>query len=430
MLNRLFLAFQSEGYTWLWLAGLLRGFAMITGSLAQGWLILELTDVGDGGSPFWVGAGAGVMGLTILCTAPLGGWVADRFDRRRVLLAIEAITFSASLLLALLILSDVVRLWHVVGLAVANGVNMALGMPARNTLTYDLVGREALLNATAANFTTMSITRMIAPALAGIIISLYGVEWCYFFMTGTSTLAAVCLLRVPRRPRAASSGGAMWGQLKEGLAVAMRPGLMRSLLLMSPVVEVFGFSYNVMLPVMAREVLDAGAAGLGILGSASGVGSFIGAIAVASRGNFARKGLLVVGASAFFGLFLVLFAISPWLYVSAAFVAMAGAMATAYDVSLNTLLQTLAPEDARGRIMGMLVFTYGISPLGGFQAGLIASFVGAPFAIGLGGALLMVNALRIAPLAGRILAWESGAEEKPSLWQGGSEDKVEPGSPL
>ncbi len=380
---------------------------MAMGVLTQSWLILELTDTGSGGSPFWVGAGAGIMGATTLLIAPIGGWLADRFDRRSILILLDFLTLVASIVLFALIAYDLVRMWHVGVLAVSRGIAMAWGMPARNALTFDIVGRDVLLNATAANFTTQGLSRIIGPALLGIIIGSFGIEWCYLFMAITSFLSILCLLNIGVRNQDNIVNNNILSEIREALNIAMKPGLVRSLLLMSPIIEIFGFSYQVMLPVMAREVLQVGPEGLGLLGSSAGLGSLAGAILVASFGNYQKKGMLLILAAGGFGLFLALFALSNILYVSALFICLAGAMATIYDVNMSTLLQSLSPDRTRGRIMGLLVLTYGISPLGGFQAGIIASMASAPFAIFVGGAMLVLNSLRCRNLMRQIIEYEA-----------------------
>tara|TARA_B100000686_G_scaffold281409_1_gene303109 strand:+ start:104 stop:1255 length:1152 start_codon:yes stop_codon:yes gene_type:complete len=383
---------------------------MAMGVLTQSWLILELTDTGSGGSPFWVGAGAGVMGATTLMIAPVGGWLADRFDRRLILVLLDFLTLLTSVALFMLIAFDLVEMWHVGVLAISRGIAMAWGMPARNALTFDLVGRDVLLNATAANFTTQGLSRIIGPALMGIIIGRAGIEWCYLFMAITSLLSILCLLNISASNQDKIVQNRILSDIKEALNIAMKPGLVRSLLLMSPIIEIFGFSYQVMLPVMAREVLQVGPEGLGILGSSAGLGSLAGAVLVASFGNYRKKGMLLIVSTGGFGLFLALFAVSEILYISAVFICLAGAMATIYDVNMSTLLQSLSPDRTRGRIMGLLVLTYGISPLGGFQAGIIASMVSAPFAIFIGGSMLVLNSFRCRSLMKRIIEYETDSK--------------------
>ena len=161
---------------------------------------------------------------------------------------------------------------------------------------------------------------------------------------------------------------------------------------------------------MAREVLQVGPEGLGILGSSAGLGSLAGAVLVASFGNYRKKGMLLIVSTGGFGLFLALFAVSEILYISAVFICLAGAMATIYDVNMSTLLQSLSPDRTRGRIMGLLVLTYGISPLGGFQAGIIASMVSAPFAIFIGGSMLVLNSFRCRSLMKRIIEYETDSK--------------------
>ena len=223
-------------------------------------------------------------------------------------------------------------------------------------------------------------------------------------------MSILCLLNISASKQDKIVQNRILSDIKEALNIAMKPGLVRSLLLMSPIIEIFGFSYQVMLPVMAREVLQVGPEGLGILGSSAGLGSLAGAVLGASFGNYRKKGMLLIVSTGGFGLFLALFAVSEILYISAVFICLAGAMATIYDVNMSTLLQSLSPDRTRGRIMGLLVLTYGISPLGGFQAGIIASMVSAPFAIFIGGSMLVLNSFRCRSLMKRIIEYETDSK--------------------
>ncbi|MBI4233528.1 MAG: MFS transporter [Chloroflexi bacterium] len=391
---RFLLAFRHTGYPWFWGNVLAVSSASTLEVMAQGWLVLEITD-----SPLWVGIAAGLRGLSTLLFSLPGGVLADRVDRRRLLAVGQGVNGLVALALAMLTLTGAIQLWHILVAAFLYGTVMAMLWPARNALVFDLVGRRALLNANAANFMAMSAMRIVSPLAGGLLIAATGVSSAYFLICTAYAIALGLLVRVPRQLGGPQGGQPVLGVLQGAIESAFRPGVLRSLLFMSLLTEVFGFSYHFMLPVMARDVLRVGASGLGLLTSAGGAGGLAATLLVASLGDVRWKGVLLVAAAAGFGLFLVLFAASPWFPLSLVLLGMAAAMAATYDTALGTLLQSIVPDRMRGRTMGLYVFTFGFTPLGGFQAGAIAGFLGAPIAIAVGGALVVANALRLLPLA-------------------------------
>ena len=403
----LFLLLRTNGFGWLLTNSFFSGFGNILEILAVGWLVLDKTD-----SPFLVGLVTALRGVGLVFLAPLGGVIADKVDRRKLLTLVTLANAVNTLIMGLLIITDVVTLWQIMLLVGLQGLTWSIRMPVRNTLAYDLVGRRRALNAVSANFLAMQSTRIVGPVTAGLIISGYGVGEAYLVASASHFVSIGALLLVPRPPSSYVGGGSTLHNLREGLAHVIGNGPVRSLFSLVLVTEALGFSYQAMLPVMARDFLHVGATGLGFLAAGFGAGAVVAAFVITNLGDFKSKGWLLVGGAFCFGLFLVLFAFSRSYPLSIALLALAGASGVAYDSSAAALLQMLVPDNMRGRVMGVYGSFIGTSPMGGLQAGAVAALVSAPFAVGLGGTLVALNALRLVRLAPRMPEMEAQAREE------------------
>ncbi len=389
--QRLLIAFRHQGYPLLWTNTIFTSVGFWLEIIAQGWLVLQLTD-----SAFWVGAVAGARGLGILSLGIFGGTIADQVDRRKLIIFVQAIGMVLAITMGVLTATGLVQLWHILALSWVQGASLALIMPSRNALTYDLVGREVLLNAMAANYWGMNITRVVGPSAAGVIVATMGVSGCYFLMGASNAVGIAAISLVPTIKKGPGGSGTFWQNLKAGIAYVLGHNTIRVLLASELLMDAFAFSHMFMLPVFARDVLKVGPLGLGLLMSASGIGAMISAATVASLGDFHYKGRLLLGAMFAFGASLALFSASPWFGLSLAFIFVVGMSSAAYDTTMSTLLQSIVPDEMRGRVMGLYVLTWSMTPLGSFQAGAVASLLGVPFAVGLGGAVIAAYALGLA----------------------------------
>lgn len=393
-IGRFLLVFQSPGYGWLWGNFLFFWGGMSLSGIANGWLMVELTD-----SAFWVGLMAGVSGAVSVLFGLLTGALADRFDRRKLLMASQSANAMIALVIGLLdrfdaISAGLLLVW--VGLQALSGV---VQTPARNTLVADLVPRERLVNANAANFLALGIMRIPFAIAGGLIIQELSISACYFLTAGTLLLSVALLFRLPTPSRAIPKSAPLHRTIAEGLRYSLKRGPIRSLLMLSVTTEGFGYSHAHMLPIMAKKVLNVGSSGYGELVAATAAGQLVVNLVLASRRDIQSKGWMTIGATLGYGLFLLLFALSASFPLSLALLFVAGGFGIAYDVGLVTLLQATVTDQYRGRVMGVYTQTLGANTLGGFQAGAVASVLGAPFAIGLGGSLVMANALRLVRLA-------------------------------
>ena len=389
--SRLFLAFEVVQFRWLWSSILFSSMSMGVRMLAQGWLVLEITD-----SPFWVGLVAGLQGLGLVGFGAFGGTIVDRFDKRKVLATVHFIGGSTAILTGVLFITGHIELWHMLVFSLIQGLLMATQLPASNSLAYQIVGPQRLLNAMATRLVAMNISRVIGSLIAGALISQYGVGSSYIFAGAGSLVGMGFLWFIRGSFQAPSKRDPFWQATSQGLKYIWGATNIRRLLLLSLFMEAFGFSHFVMMPVMARDVLHVGPAGLGYLSAASGIGSTLSTITVAGLGDFKNKGTLLTGTAIGAGVSLVLFAFSPWFAVSMVMVALAGGSLMAYDVTMGTMLQLLSYDEMRGRVLGIYGLTFGFTPVGGFFAGSVAAALSASIAVAMGGIIIIAYVASIA----------------------------------
>ena len=399
------LILRNPRFRLLWGSGAVGGFAATMFLMAHGWLVLKLTD-----SPFWVGAAAGMGGLGLMLFSTLGGVVADRTSRRNLVVGGGLAQAGLALGVAALIFLDRVEPWQVLAVALLVGVVDALRLPAFMALTADVVGRGMLLKANAAHFAALGAAGILSPLVAGTLVSLWGIEWVYVTMGGAYLVGSAVLLAMPDPSRVpkdeAVTREAPWRSMKEGVAYVFSTPAVRGLILMELVAEVFGWAHIWMLPVMARDVLEVGASGLGYLMSASFAGLLVTTLIISSVGESKNKGRAAVIGYAGFGLFLVLFAASRHFPLSLVLIALAYGLEAVYEATLHTLVQTIVPDQMRGRVISFQTTSWGLTGVSGFHTGAIASRLGAPVAIAIGGGVVVLNALRLWPSIGRLRGWD------------------------
>jgi len=349
---------------------------------AQSWLVYRLT-----GSSLSLGLVGFAGQFPVFVLAIFGGVMADRLSRRSVLIGTQAAALVQAALLAWLTLAGHIQVWQVMVLAVFLGVVNAVDMPTRQSFIVELVGKEDLHNAIALNSSMFNSARILGPSVAGVMLAAVGEGWC-FSLNALSFLAViVCLLRMgaPAKP-AVRSNASLREHLREGFAYAWRTREVRTILLLLGVSSIIGMSYVVLMPVFAEEILHSGPRGLGLLMAATGCGSLCGALLLASRresrgiGRFAYFGMLAFGAS------LVLFAQSPSFWLSACLLLPVGFSMIVSMAAANTMLQTLCPDELRGRVMALYSMVFmGMAPIGALLSGSLAHMFGAKATVTAGG---------------------------------------------
>ena len=352
-------------------------------AVALGWLVLEITN-----SPFAVGLTQAFRSLGVLLFTVYAGVIVDRVDKRRLIVWTQALQMLEALALAALVWTGRVTTSQVLVLALLFGIVNAFDIPARQAFIAELVGKEDLMNAIALNSSMFNAARIVGPAVAGVLIGVAGVGMC-FFLNGVSYVAVIAgllAMRLPpfvTRPMPPSA----WEGVRQAVAFIRGDTRVWVLVVLVAVFSVFGFPFIVLMPVVARDVLHTDARGYGLLMAAVGIGAMLGALGLALRGARVRKGPVLLEGGAAFGVLLVLFAAVRSVGVALALLALVGCAMIVTTALANTMLQTLVPDELRGRVMAFYAFVFvGMAPLGAFQAGLVAEHTGAPVAIALGGA--------------------------------------------
>lgn len=365
-------------------------------SMAQAWLVYRLS-----GSPLVLGVLWTMRFGPSLVLAPLAGVVADRVPRRTLVLATQAASLLQASLLAALSLTGAVRTWQVLSLALLQGVVDTLDMPARQTLQMDLVGAEDLQSAVSLNSSAFNLARMIGPALAGIVVSEFGEGVCFAVnaVSYLAVLVALFALRAPAAPAAAPRS--LSSELLEGFRHALADARIRRVLVAVTVVSVLGMSYSSLLPVLAGDVLRAGARGYGTLLAGAGLGAILGALTAAARSSRGLPRSATALGQAALGISLFGLAASTSLAPALASMVAIGFIIAVQLSSTNAFLQTTAPPHLRGRIISLYIWLFvGVSPLGGLAAGALAEHAGVACAIAVGGGGCLVGAALDA-IAGR-----------------------------
>ena len=396
--RRTLAAFAYRDFRVQWLGACTSSIGTWMQIVAQNWLVLSLTN-----SPFYLGLDAFLQQLPIMLFTLIGGVLADSRDRRRTLIASQYVQMATSATLAILMYLHAVQVWHILLLSFTTGLAQAFGGPAYQSLIPSLVDKKDLPNAVALNSIQFNIARVIGPLFFGATLVVFA-KWGYdepqamnacfalnalSFIVVISTLMA---LHVKHIPPAASKG--MRDELRGGLSYVRHHGSLVAFIVLAATTTFLGFSVLTFLPVFAQKVFHEGASTYSHLMAFSGAGSIVGALIIAWLGKFKRMGLTALLMQAFYGIFIVAFAASRLLWLSDILLFFTGASLMMVFSTVTSLVQLLAPNEMRGRVMSiyMLAFRGGM-PLGSLVSGYFATLVGAPLVIGVNGVLLVVVAV-------------------------------------
>jgi MFS family permease len=350
-------------------------------SIAESWLVYRLT-----GSALLLGAAGFASQIPVFLVAPVGGIVADRFNRQRIVIGTQISSMILALIFATLTLTHLIRVWHIFVLAALLGVVNAFDIPARQSFLVDMVGKEDLMNAIALNSSMFNGARIIGPAVAGILVAKIGEGWCFLAnaLSYIAVIAGLWMMRVERPGRLAPHGPAL-AHLIEGYRFARHTAPIRALLLLLGLVSLVAMPYTVLMPVFADQILHGGARGLGILMGATGVGALLGALTLATRSGVLGLGRWVAFSCGGFGLSLMLFSFSRHFWLSVALLLPVGFCMMLGMASSNTLIQAMVPDHLRGRVMAMYTMMFmGMAPFGSLFAGALAEHLGAAFTVSVG----------------------------------------------
>ncbi|HET9581990.1 MAG TPA: MFS transporter [Gemmatimonadota bacterium] len=397
-----FAALRHPNYRLFWVGALISNVGSWMQNVAQGWLVLELTD-----SAFMLGLVGFAGTVPMLVFLLVGGVYADRLDRRRLLIAAMSAMMVFAGVLALLTYVSVVRVWHVFVLSLLSGTGLAMAAPAYQAFVHDLVGRRDLQNAIALNSAQFNVSRILGPSLAGIVIGPIGLAGC-FALNALSFLATIgALLRIRVSARRTVVTTRLWQSLVDGLQYARQRPRVRALLLLTALISVLAMPYSTLLPIIARDVLGLDASGLGYLFAIGGVGAVVGALSLAFRGVFPRRGLYLLSCVIATGAGVLALGLSRNLALAVPSLIVISFSATSSIALMNTLLQELVDDEMRGRVLGMYGLAFmGTFPIGNLLAGSLAGLTSASTALAMTGGALAVVGVVIAATRPRLRALE------------------------
>ncbi|MCL4475097.1 MAG: MFS transporter [Nitrospirae bacterium] len=372
-------------------------------STAQGWLVYSLTK-----SPFYLGLVATVASLPVLFFTLIGGVVADRLMKRKLLVITQTLSMIPALALAVLIDLKMVTVWQIIVFATLLGTVNAFDVPARQSFLIEMVQKGRLLNAIALNSAAFNGARIIGPFIAGITIASIGVAACFYVNTVSFLAAIIALLMIKTRsgegkglsarpsPESRTEGGlsVLLQDLKEGLSFVKGERNVFRILLLVAIFSLLGIPFVTLLPVFAEDILKVGPRGLGVLAGSSGVGALTAALLIAFKGEIERKGQLMVWAGVTFGAALLFFSLSRDYLASTIILVFAGWGVVSFLAVANSFIQLRTPDVLRGRVMSVYALVFlGIAPIGNAVMGSVAHMVGTGRAISIGASLCLLAVL-------------------------------------
>ena len=354
--------------------------------ILRGYLAYDLTD-----SASALGIIAISISVPMLFAAPVGGVIADRVNKRTLLIVTQLAAASASLMVSILILAGWLEFWHLVVISVGTGTVFSFNMPARQALVPQLVPQHKLMNAISLQMGGMNLTRIVAPALGGLLIAPFGAGWVYMITTVLFVVAAASELHLPKHgmkpdgkpKRFKEDFGGGFQYIAQHRTIAL-------LILTGMLIPLFGFPVQQILPVFADDVFDQGAFGLGVLAAMSGVGGLTGAIISANMDGKPQKGHLMLAGGLFMGAFLLAFAVAPFFELALLFLALGNVGQMVFNTTNNTAIQANLPPEVRGRVMSVTMMSFGLMPLGVLPLTAAVDEIGAQAAVAISSCLLIV----------------------------------------
>jgi MFS family permease len=359
--------------------------------IAVNWLVYRLTQ-----SALLLGVVGFTSRIPTFLLASFAGVLADKWNRHRILVVTQTLSMLQAFILAILVLTNTIAIWHIISLSLFLGLINALDTPARQSFVVDMVDKsEDLANAIALNSSMVNGARLVGPSVAGMLIATVGEGIC-FLLNGLSFFAVIISLLAMKitSEKRETKGTPVWQGLREGFAYAFGFSPIRSVLLLLGLVSLMGMPYMVLMPVFARDILHGGAHTLGFLTAASGCGALVGAIYLASRKSVLGLGRIIVIASSLFGIGLIAFSLSRLFWLSLSLMILTGFGMMVQMASSNTVLQTIVDDDKRGRVMSFYTMAFmGMVPFGSLLAGSLANMIGAPETIMIGGVSCILGSL-------------------------------------
>ena len=384
MFKRVFKAFEYRDFRLLWFGACTSSIGTWMQTVAQNWLVLDISK-----SPFLLGLDSFLGQIPIFLFSLLGGVIADRVDRRKLLIGSQVVQMSCAFLLATLFAFGSVAVWHILALSFVVGFAQAFGGPAYQALIPTLVSPKDLPNAIALNSIQFNLARVIGPMLGGVALTSLGPAWCFSF-NGLSFIAVIISLSLlPVRPIAGKTTASLMASLKEGLGFVRKQDAMAPLIILAFSMTMFGIPLIVFLPVVVKDVFRMGPKVFTLLLCISGAGAVAGALTVAAFGHIHRKGLATLVTLVLLGILMASFGLSQSLVLSCILLFVAGAALVAVFAMISSLVQLIAPDEMRGRVMSVYNVAFrGGMPIGSLISGELIATSSVPVVLAGNGLLL------------------------------------------
>ncbi len=388
VLPRTFAAFEHRNYRLYWSGNLASLIGTWIQNIATGWLVLQLTN-----SPFFVGLNSAIAWLPAWIVSLPAGAMADRFDKRKLMIWTQSVLAVFALLLAVLYWTRVLTIYHVLVISCLSGFAATLNGPIAHSMIPELVGYKNVLNAIALNSAMFNSARIIGPAIAGVLLGTIGPGGCFGINSASflAIIGALWLIRLPP-PRPHDSTESVTQRILAGLKYVKGHRDIRTLVLMMAVFSSFGLVYLPLMPVFARDVFHSDARGYGIMMTCIGIGAVVGGLTLATVSKTRHKGRLLVFGTLGLGVLIVAFSFIRDFHLALPVIVLIGFCQTSIASLTNTLVQTIAPDYIRGRALSVYLLAFnGMFPLGSFLAGAIAEKFGAPAATLVGGCAVLLS---------------------------------------
>jgi len=387
--NSPFSSFRQPQFSWLFASNMAFFLAMGGQTIVRAWLAFKLTD-----SEFALGMVMFAVAVPMFFFGPFGGVVADRMDRRNLIVWGQLIVFLSEVVICSLIFIDRLQFWHLLCAAGVNGCVFPFIMPARNAIIANIVGKFGLGKAMAINMAGMNTTRVLGPAAAGLLIDAAGVGYTYLYGVLLYAMGLLCMVRVENSPPSAEMKRTSVGRsILEGVKYVRENRLVLVLLVFGLVPMFLAMPFQNLLVVFAEKVWDVGSRGLGLLSATMGIGGVVGSFWVATLGENQRRLKRMMISMLAFGFLLFCFAVSPYFLLGLPLVFFANVFANVYGTLNNIAIQIIIPDQVRGRISSFLMMSFSLPLLGTLPVAAIAEAYGAPFAVALSSVLAVIIAL-------------------------------------
>ena len=392
--DRFFPALAYSGYAALWRANTGSMWAFSMQSVAQGWLVVSLTE-----SPMMLGILGVFLSAPMVLLSPFGGILADRFDRARVIQAAQLMVLIGALTIGTLVALNWIQIWHLIIFSIMNGTSFAASVPSRHAMVADLVPRKIVPNAVALNNTTYSTANFVGPALAGFLVAAFGIASAYFVQAGAYVWSILNVNMIGSRPAPPRGTASVLQTIRAGFVYVLRQKSIRSLLLLGLAPSLLGWPVLTLTPAFVKLDLKGGPEDLGLLLGILGAGSLVGAMTSIFFTGIRAKGRMVIGALLLQGAMILILAVSGSFIQAGIALWFIGFGQAVYFAFNHSIIQLVVPSEVRGRVISVWMIGWGLMPIGLLPISAIAERLGTPVAFAWAGSLTVLVVLSIALLS-------------------------------